>query len=289
MREVPNASPDYWLWLQPTRGAPIAPRWAGVTLKAQTAFYPVVTRERSSPPRLGARRAWQRRSLSTGIGSGGIPCLRWGALVSGAHYYGAKLSFPTRRRGEHRLVFAHASDQSSGVCSGLTRRARPCTVKSWLEGLLPGKAVNAHDTARNACALGFASGEAVAMARGGAAASSRAHRHLRKNVLGSKAGLQQFESRHHGVTPKCVAAWLGSSCTEQHGSLTSTGKRWKARPDLGAGVRGLRHRVLLIAQFNSAQRPKHRTQGTTRARCRARRRGAGKPSVPPANQRDNQP
>jgi hypothetical protein len=30
-------------------------------------------------------------------------------------------------------------------------------------------AVNAHGTVRNACALGFASGEAVAMARGGAA------------------------------------------------------------------------------------------------------------------------
>jgi hypothetical protein len=118
-------------------------------------------------------------------------------------------------------------------------------------------AVNAHDTARNACVLGFASGEAMAMARGGAAASSCARRHLQKNVLGSKAGTQQFESRHRGGTPKCVAAWLGSPCagarvsaprcTEQHGSLTSTSKRWKARLDLGAGVRGLHHCVLLIA------------------------------------------
>jgi hypothetical protein len=54
-------------------------------------------------------------------------------------------------------------------------------------------------------------------------------------------------------------------------------------------VRGHRHRVLLIAQINSAQQPKHRTQGTTRARCRARRRGAGKSLVPPAKQRGNQP
>jgi hypothetical protein len=55
------------------------------------------------------------------------------------------------------------------VCSGLTRRARSCSVKTQLEGLLLGNAVNERDAARNACALGSASGEAVAMARVGAA------------------------------------------------------------------------------------------------------------------------
>jgi hypothetical protein len=40
---------------------------------------------------------------------------------------------------------------------------------SWLDGLLPGMAINTHGTVQNACTLGFASGEVVAKARGGAA------------------------------------------------------------------------------------------------------------------------
>jgi hypothetical protein len=84
IREVPRASPEKRLRLQPACWAPIVPRWAGVSLTAQPAFYPEATRDGSPSLPLGARRAPRRRNLPVGVGSGGTPCLRWGALVPGA-------------------------------------------------------------------------------------------------------------------------------------------------------------------------------------------------------------
>jgi hypothetical protein len=99
-------------------------------------------------------------------------------------------------------------------------------VKSWLEGLLPGKAVTR--VTRRGTPARWASPAARPWPWRAwvQPASSRARKHLQKNVLGSKAGSQQFETRHRGGSPKRDAAWLGSLYTEQHGSLTSTGKRW---------------------------------------------------------------
>jgi hypothetical protein len=103
-------------------------------------------------PPLGARRARRRRSLPSGYGGGGVLGSRWGALASGAasrsmpgsrststarrpgSRRGGAVSTPRRSHTRRRDGFP-ASDQSSGVCSGPSRRARSSTDKPRLEGL----------------------------------------------------------------------------------------------------------------------------------------------------------
>jgi hypothetical protein len=82
-----------------------------VTLKAQQPFIQLQPGEKGLTPPLGARRACRRRSLSTGIGGGGAPGSRWGALASGAALRsrpGSRFTSTARRRGEHHPAFAHA-------------------------------------------------------------------------------------------------------------------------------------------------------------------------------------
>jgi hypothetical protein len=143
------------------------------------------------------------------------------------------------------------------------------------------------------------------MARRGAAGQDpHTHRQRGKNI---RRGGRNTETRNaspgcgasSGIAakawPPCAGVRTATPRTHVHlQELITT--HWRApvkggrrRLDLGAGVRGHRHRILLTAQNISAQRPKLWTQGTTHARCIARWRGAGKSLVLPARQRGSQP
>jgi hypothetical protein len=195
-----------------------------VTLEAQRPFtQPQPGKGGLAPPK-GARRAGRRRSLPTVIGGGGVLGSRWGAL---------------------------RPDRASSLS---------CKDNTWSEGLLPREGGHARDTARCACALGSAGGEAVAMARVGAAGQlSRAQAPAAKRSRHEGRFTAKRSTPPRRLAQRRDAAWLSPLHTGRRGSLTSTGNRWLARPDLGAEVRRLRHRVLPVAQTNTAPRPRPRT------------------------------
>jgi hypothetical protein len=83
------------------------------------------------------------------------------------------------------------------------------------------------------------------------------------------------------ICPPCTGVHTTASRSHDHLHRFNTAL-WRAPArggrrglDRGAGVCGHRHRDLLPAQPNTAQRPTPGTQGTTRARRKARRRVAG--------------
>jgi hypothetical protein len=87
--------------------------------------------------------------------------------------------------------------------------------------------------------------------------------------------LRRLAQRRRGVDGNpCTPARPAPSHTPGNGGWT--------RPGLGAGVRRLRLRALPVTRARTAPRPEQDTRDATRARHRARRRGAGTCSLIPS-------